>query len=163
MRLTNRLLIVLALVIAISGCASTGAEVIAQRVSEYQRIALVCAPAPDHDASYAEMILQQTESRVPSRLGFLQAADCLYDVSVDTSVTPPKVDLGARASNYDAVVAMVYSYSGKRVYLDMDMIDVETGESKWHDQMSARDSDLKGRLSIHGLYVPTYVKMFYGK
>ena len=66
MRLTNRLLVVLALVIVIAGCASTGSEVTTQGQSEYQRIAFVCAPAPDHDASYARMILQQTESRVPS-------------------------------------------------------------------------------------------------
>ena len=164
MHLYSRLLVVLILVSVVFGCASTESQVITQRRADYRRIALVCAPAPGHDASYANMILQQAQSNVPTRLGaYLEAADCLYDVPVDTSVTPPKVSLGDRASRYDGVVCLVYSYGNNMVYLDMDMIDVKTGQSKWHHQFDTKDSDVKDRLRRHGSWAPTDIKgVFYG-
>jgi len=146
------------------GCASSGAKAVSKteyqkRQAEYQRVAFVCAAAPGHDTSYASMILKQAEARVPSRIGlYVKTADCLYDIPVDTSTKPPKVALGSKASNYDGVVCLVYSYSGDQVFLDMDMINVQTGQSVWHSQFDAEDKDTRVRLGKHGFWAPNEVK-----
>jgi len=144
------------------GCASTSKQVIMERNAKYQRIALVCAAAPGHDTSYASMVLKQAEPRVPSRLGrYIERADCLYDVPVDTTTKPPKVDLGKRVSDYDGVVCMVYSWSEMHVFLDFDMVDVKSGESVWHFQLDEKDPSVRNRLTRHGLWAPTIVKQYF--
>ena len=159
MHLTNRLLVALALVIAMSGCASTGSDTFSERNIKYQRIAIVCAPAPDHDQTDAEAILKEAQVRVPSRLGrYLKAADCLYDIPVDTSTSPPRIDLSEIDSEYDGIVCLIYSYAEGVVFLDMDMIDVESRESVWHYQLAERDSSVHRRLIRHGYWTPTTIK-----
>ena len=147
------------LAFSLLGCASTGSDTFSKRFIKYQRIAIVCAPAPGHDPIYAKLILKEVQRRVPSRLGrYLQTADCLYDVPVDTSMSPPKIDLSEIDSEYDGIVCLIYSYAEGVVFLDMDMIDVESRESVWHHQLDAGDSSVHRRLVRHGFWTPIIIK-----
>jgi hypothetical protein len=66
-------------------------------------------------------------------------------------------------SNYDAVVALVYSYGSGHVYLDCYMTDTMTGEQIWHHKFDAPDPAIKNRLCSQGLFVPAVIKKgFYG-
>ena len=118
-----------------------------ERQQKYSRIAIVCAPAEQANPAYAPMILK---------------AECLPDVSIDTTKTPPAVLLDD-FSDYDAVVALVYSYNSGHVYLDFYMTDTMTGEQIWSHQFDAPDPAIKERLCSQGLFVPAVIKKkFYG-
>ncbi len=135
----------------------------AAAAAQYQRLAIVCTPGPGADPQYARMVLQETEKMVPSRLGFLQKVDCVYDVPVDVSTIPPTVQLKNKG-DYDGILVLVYSTAGDNVVLDMTLVDAKTGARVWSHQFSTRDSDVKGRLMRHGYWVPTTLKQhFYGK
>jgi hypothetical protein len=131
------------------------------RQQQYGRLAIVCDPAGEANPAYAQMILKETQSRI-FPLDFLQKAECLPDVTVDTTPTPPTVLLDD-FSDYDAVVALVYSYGEGHVYLDCYMTDTMTGEQIWHHQFDGPDPATKERLCSQGLYVPAIIKKeFYG-
>jgi hypothetical protein len=146
-------------------CASTDLTPVAyeERI-KFQRIALVCAPAPGHEPLYAKLIAKEADMKVASRLGrYIEKAVVLYDVPIDTTVSPPKVSLDRRASEYDGVVVLVYSYGNGMVNFDIDMIDVKTGKSVWHHQLAHDDPNISGRLVRNGMWTPTIVKKeFYG-
>jgi hypothetical protein len=150
----------------IVGCASNKAATKAEYAShlaDYQRLAIVCIPGSGADPAYASSILKEVQKMVPTRLNFLKKVDCLNDVPVDALVTPPRVSL-SNAADYDAVVVLVYSYSGGAVDLNMTMEDSKTGQVLWTHKLSTRDGDTFGRLLKHGYWTPTTIKMsFYGQ
>jgi len=162
-------MVCLALAALVASCAFVGCggpnvpnSVCLQRQQQYQRLAIVCAPKPGADPQYADVILKSVQGNVMSRLGFLKKADVLSDVTVDTSSTPPKVRLN-NAADYDAVLCLVYSYGAGHVYLDLRMLDAKTGQEIWYHQLDKLDPNIKTRLSTHGYWVPSTVKMkFYG-
>jgi hypothetical protein len=144
------------------GCNSeTTSSVSMDRQKSYSRLAIVCAPVGDANPSYSQMILNELQSRV-FPLKFLEKVDCLPDVSVDTASKPPIVQL-EDPNDYDAVVALVYSYGSGHVYLDCYMTDTMTSEQIWHYKFNAPDPAIKKRLCSQGLYVPAIIrKDFYG-
>lgn len=126
---------------------------------EYQRIAIVCAPAAGADAKYAPAILEQAKAAAGPALGtYVKTLDCLADVAVDTKSTPPKAALGAKAANYDGVCCLVYSYAAGKVTLNMYMLKVKTGECVWTYKLETVDPNTQQRLSRHGHYVPSTLK-----
>jgi hypothetical protein len=146
----------------IAGCGSEVASGTSMdRQQKYGRLAIVCAPAGQANPAYVPMILKEAQSRI-FPLNFLQKVECLPDVSIDTTSTPPAVMLDD-FSDYDAVVVLVYSYGEGHVYLDCYMTDTMTGEQIWHYQFDAPDPAIKDRLCSQGLYVPAVIKKeFYG-
>lgn len=162
MRVVCFFLAAVAVTCAAAGC---GPKVVPttsmERQQKYARIAIVCAPAEQANPAYAPMILKEAESRI-FPLKFLDKAECLPDVSIDTTKTPPAVLLDD-FSDYDAVVALVYSYNSGHVYLDFYMTDTMTGEQIWDHQFDAPDPAIKDRLCSQGLFVPAVIKKkFYG-
>jgi len=147
---------------AIAGCSSQVASSISMdRQQKYGRLAIVCAPIGEANPAYAPMILQEVQSRI-FPLKFLEKVECLPDVSIDTTSTQPTVLLDD-LSDYDAVVALVYSYGSGHVYLDCYMTDTMTGEQIWHHKFDAPDPAIKNRLCSQGLFVPAIIKKgFYG-
>jgi len=162
MRIVCSVFALVTLGFVIAGCGSKVASSTSmERQQKYGRLAIVCAPAGEANPAYAQMILKEAQSRI-FPLDFLQKAECLPDVSVDTTSTPPAVLLDD-FSDYDAVVALVYSYGDGHVYLDCYMTDTMTGEQIWHHQLNAPDPAIKERLCSQGLYVPAIIKKeFYG-
>lgn len=146
----------------IAGCGSKVASSKSMdRQQKYGRLAIVCAPAGEANPAYAPMILKETQSRV-FPLKFLEKVECLPEVSIDTTATPPAVLLDDY-SDYDAVVALVYSYGSGHVYLECFMSDTMTGEQIWHHKFDAPDPAIKERLCSQGLFVPAVIKKeFYG-
>jgi hypothetical protein len=146
----------------IAGCGSKVASGTSMdRQQKYGRLAIVCAPAGEANPAYAPMILKEAQSRI-FPLKFLEKVECLQDVSIDTTSTPPVVKLDD-FSDYDAVAALVYSYGEGHVYLDCYMTDTMTGEQIWHHKFDAPDPAIKERLCSQGLYVPALIKKgFYG-
>ena len=126
-------------------------------------MALVCAPAPGAEAGYSGAILNQAYQGVPSRLGFLRAVDRLEDAAVDTSVMPPKVNLGAKAANYNGVICLVYSYGENLVTLEIYVIRAATGETVWHNTLCTKDRNVPTRLLRHATWAPIVLRrQFYG-
>ena len=146
----------------IAGCDSnTAFSISMDRQQKYGRLAIVCAPAGEANPAYAPMILKEAQSRI-FPLDFLQKVECLPDVSIDTTSTPPVVMLDD-LSDYDAVVALVYSYGLGHVCLDCYMTDTMTGEQIWYHKFDAPDPAIKERLCSQGLFVPAVIKKgFYG-
>ncbi|MFH1716383.1 MAG: hypothetical protein ABIF19_03460 [Planctomycetota bacterium] len=146
----------------IAGCGSSiSAKASMDRQRTYGRLAIICAPKPDANPVYAPMILKEAQSMI-SHLKFLEKVECLSDVSVDTALTPPVVDLND-VNGYDAVVCLVYSYDSGRVYLDFHMTDTATGAEIWHHQFETPDPESKRRLRADGLSAPAVIKTrFYG-
>ncbi|HCO93928.1 MAG TPA: hypothetical protein DIU00_08265 [Phycisphaerales bacterium] len=162
MRVVCSVIAAVAVTCAAAGC---GPKVVPttsmERQQKYGRIAIVCAPAEQANPSYAPMILKEAESRI-FPLKFLEKAECLADVSIDTTKTPSAVLLDD-FSDYDAVVALVYSYNSGHVYLDFYMTDTMTGKQIWNHQFDAPDPAIKERLCSQGLFVPAVIKKkFYG-
>ena len=147
---------------AIAGCGpKIHPDVSMERQRKYGRLAIVCAPKPQANPDYAPMVLKEAQSMI-SHLKFLEKADCLFDVSVDTASAPPVVDVNA-VRQYDAVVSLVYSYDSGRVFLDFYMTDAKTSEQIWHHQFDTTDPAIKKRLLADGLSVPAIIKKeFYG-
>ena len=147
---------------AFAGCGSKIASSISMdRQQKYGRLAIVCAPTGQANPTYAPMILKEVQSRI-FPLKFLEKVECLPDVSIDTTSTQPTVLLDD-LSDYDAVVALVYSYGSGHVYLDCYMTDTMTGEQIWHHKFDAPDPAIKNRLCSQGLFVPAIIKKgFYG-
>ena len=161
MRVVCSVLAAVAVTCAAAGCGPKVATTSMDRQQKYGRIAIVCAPAEQANPAYAPMILKEAESRI-FPLKFLDKAECLPDVSIDTTKTPPAVLLDD-FSDYDAVVALVYSYNSGHVYLDFYMTDTMTGEQIWDHQFDAPDPAIKERLCSQGLFVPAVIKKkFYG-
>ena len=161
-----RLICVGLVVFLLFGAGICGAKVSPEQAATatpYQRLAIVCAPGAGADPQYAPMLLKETEKMVASRLNFLQKVDCLYDVPVDTSTTPPTVQLKNKG-DYNGVLVLVYSTSDGNVVLALTMVDANTGAKVWSHQLSTKDSNVEGRLLRHGYWVPTALKQqFYGK
>jgi hypothetical protein len=130
-----------------------------ERATKYRRIAIVCAPAPGADPSYAEMIMSSARPNVPSRLGFLTTCDSLSGVSVDTTTVPPRCNLGEAASKYDGVICLVYAYGDGHAILHFYLVDTQTGAQAWYYKLDSRDANTVGRLTRHGWYVPTIIKI----
>jgi hypothetical protein len=159
----RRALLAAAALAAAVGCApdKPRPELVA-RGAQYQRLAVVCAPAPGADPGYVSVIMQQVERMAPSRLDFLQRVDVLTGAELDPSATPPAVSLPSDAP-YDGIVALVYSHAGP-VVLDIYMLDVATRAQVWHHRLSTNDSDVADRLTRHGYWTPTTIKQhFYGR
>lgn len=146
----------------ITGCGSKVASSTSMtRQQKYSRLAIVCAPTGEANPSYAPMILKEAQSRI-FPLKFLEKVECLPDVSIDTTSTPPVVLLDD-FSDYDAVLSLVYSYGSGHVYLDCYMTDTMTGEQIWYHKFDAPDPAIKKRLCSQGLFVPAIIKKdFYG-
>ena len=146
----------------ITGCGpKVASSTSMDRQQKYGRLAIVCAPDGQADPIYAPMIIKEARSRI-FPLNFLKKVEFLPEVSIDTTSTPPSVLLDD-FSDYDAVVALVYSYSKGHVYLDCYMTDTMTGEQIWHYKFDAPDPAIKERLCSQGLYVPAVIKKeFYG-
>lgn len=158
-------LIGMTLVCAIAGCggSTTRDPVFLERQEKYRRLAIVCAPKGGADPDYARMVLQRARVHVGRNLAFLDATDYIFDASVDAESVPPRVRF-ANMAQYDAVVCLLYSYTGDKVYLDFHMLDTKTDEQIWHHQyFGPPKPSLAERLGIHGLYVPTTIRAhFYG-
>jgi len=150
------------MICVIAGCGkSISATASMDRQQQYGRLAIICAAKPGANPAYAPMIMKETRSMI-SHLKFLEKADCLSDVSVDTALTPPVVDLND-VDGYDAVVCLAYSYDSGRVYFDFHMTDTATGEQIWHHQFETPDPEIKNRLLIDGRSAPAVIKTrFYG-
>jgi hypothetical protein len=142
------------------------------RQNTYRRIAIVCAPAPATEPRYTKMILDNVKPRLASRLGFLDAVECLFDapvsfpegISYAPPRTPPTVSLGEKASAYDGIVCLVYWYDAGVVKLDMYVIEARTGQNIWFHQLATEDANVENRLRRHASWVPTMLKMrFYGR
>jgi hypothetical protein len=161
-----RLICVGLVVFLLVGAGVCGAKVSPEQAAaaaQYQRLAIVCVPGPGADPQYATMLLKETEKVAPSRLGFLQKVDCLYDVPVDISTIPPTVQLKNKG-DYNGVLVLVYSTAGDSVVLDMTLVDTSTGARVWSHQFATKDSNVQSRLMRHGFWVPTALKQhFYGK
>ena len=100
----------------IAGCSpEVASSKSMDRQQKYGRLAIVCAPIGQANPAYAPMILKEAESRI-FPLKFLEKVECLSDVSIDTTLTPPVVLLDD-FSDYDAVVALLYSYGSGHVYI----------------------------------------------
>jgi len=162
MKLILSVPIVAMIACAIAGCGpKVRPSLSMERQQQYGRLAIVCAPGPQANPDYAPMVLKEAQSMI-SHLKFLEKADCLFDVSVDTASAPPVVDANA-VRQYDAVVALVYSYDSGRVFLDFYMTDAKTGEQIWHHKFDTTDPAIKKRLLADGLSVPAIIKKeFYG-
>ena len=161
MRVVCSVFAAVAVTCAAAGCGPKVVATSMERQQKYSRIAIVCGPTEQANPSYAPMILKEAESRI-FPLKFLEKAECLPDVPLDTTKTPPEVLLDD-FSDYDAVVALVYSYGSGHVYLDFYMTDTMTGEQIWNHQFDAPDPAIKERLCSQGLYVPAVIKKkFYG-
>lgn len=147
---------------AIAGCGpKIHPNVSMERQRKYGRLAIVCAPNPQANPDYSPIILKETQ-RMISHLRFLNKVECLRDVTVDTSMTPPVVDFND-VRGYDAVVSLVYSYDKGHVYLDFYMTDTLTGEQLWHHRFDSPDPAVKERLCSQGLSAPAVIKReFYG-
>lgn len=147
---------------AIVGCSpKISPSISMERQQKYGRLAIICAPKHEANPSYAALILKNSQKMI-SHLKFLEKVDCLYDVSVDTTSTPPIVDFND-VNGYDAVVSLVYSYELGCVHLDFHMMDTTTGEEIWYYQFDTRDPSIKEVLLTHGLSAPaTIKKRFYG-
>jgi len=162
MKVVCSVLAAVAVTCTAAGCGAKIAPTTSMdRQQKYSRIAIVCAPAEQANPAYAPIILKEAESRI-FPLKFLEKAECLTDVSIDTTKTPPAVLLDD-FSDYDAVVALVYSYNSGHVYLNFYMTDTMTGEQIWDYQFDAPDPAIKERLCSQGLFVPAVIKKkFYG-
>ena len=91
----------------VTGCSPKVASSTSMtRQQKYGRLAIVCAPAEEANPNYATMILKEAQARI-FPLKFLEKVECLSDVSIDTTSTPPVVLLDD-FSDYDAIVALVY-------------------------------------------------------
>ena len=150
------------IICVIAGCSPKVASSLSMdRQQKYSRLAIVCAPTGEANPAYAPMILKEAESRI-FPLKFLEKVECLSDVSIDTTSTPPAVLLDD-FSDYDAVVALIYSYGSGHVYIDCYMTDTMTGEQIWQHKFDAPDPSIKKRLCSQGLFVPAIIrKGFYG-
>lgn len=146
----------------ITGCSSSVATTTSmERQQRYARLAIVCAASGEANSAYGPIILERVNSRI-FPLKFLEKAECLPDVPVDISTSPPVVQL-EDTNDYDAVVALVYSYGEGHVYLDCYMTDTATGEQIWQHTFDAPDPDIKQRLCSQGRFVPAIIKKrFYG-
>jgi hypothetical protein len=162
MKLISSFFALVAIACVIAGCGpKVASSTSMDRQQKYGRLAIVCAPDEQADTVYAPMILKEAQSRI-FPLSFLKKVECLPDVSIDTVSTPPSVLLDD-FSDYDAVVALVYSYGSGHVCLDCYMTDTMTGEQIWHYKFDAPDPAIKERLCSQGLYVPAVIKReFYG-
>jgi hypothetical protein len=147
---------------SITGCGpKISSSTSMERQQDYGRLAIVCAPKEGANPAYAPLILKQAQSRI-FPLDFLVRVDCLYNVTVDTNSIPPVVQLD-NFSDYDAVMAMVYSYEAGHVYLDLHMVDTVTIEQIWHHRFDSPDPEIKTRLLSQGLFTPAVIrKEFYG-
>ena len=162
MRLIPSVSIAVVMAYAISGCGpKIQADVSMERQRQYGRLAIVCAPGPQANPDYAPMVLKEVQ-RMISHLSFLDKAECLGDVTVDTAVTPPAVDFND-VKGYSAVVSLIYSYDSGHVYLDFYMADTVTGEQIWYHRFDSPDPAVKNRLCSQGLSAPAIIKKeFYG-
>jgi len=162
-------LLLLMVAVAVAGVVGCGGPQVteadaAERQKQYRRIAIVCAPAQGADPAHAKMILDEVSKRLPARLGWLDAADCLPGVAVDVSKDPPQAVLGAKAKDYDAVVCLVYEYGGGHTILNMHVVNTQTGALVWHHKLDTADPNVQARLLRHALWTPTIIKLrFYGK
>ena len=147
---------------AMAGCGPKISPTVSmERQQSYGRLAIICAPKQGANPSYGPLILNQSEKMI-SHLEFLEKVDCLSDVWVDTTSTPPTADLND-VSGYDAVVSLVYSYESGHVYLDFHMMDMATGEQIWYHQFDTQDPAIKEVLLAHGRSAPATIrKQFYG-
>jgi hypothetical protein len=133
------------------------------REAKYQRLAIVCAPAPEADPQYASIILGEAQRNVQTRLGFLKKVDCVFDAPVDTTSTPPTVKL-SNSNDYDAIVCLVYSYGGGSVRLDFHMLDTNTNQEVWTHQFNKKEPDIRRGLIAHGWWTPSAIKnVFYDR
>ncbi len=162
MKVVSFILTAVIIVSAISGCGpKISTSISMDRQQKYGRLAIVCAPKEGANPAYAPLILKQAQSRI-FPLDFLQKVDCLSDVTVDTNSTPPVVQLDD-FSNYDAVVALVYSHSSGHVCLDFYMTDTMTIQQIWHHKFDSPDPEIKTRLLSQGFFAPAVIrKDFYG-
>lgn len=162
MKILCFVLAALAIACVLAGCGpKITPSVSMERQQTYGRLAIICAPKQGANPAYAPLILNESQ-RMISHLKFLEQVDCLSDVSVDTTSTPPIVDLND-VSDYGAVVSLVYSYESGHVYLDFHMTDTTTGEQIWYHQFDTPDPEVKAVLLSHGLSAPaTIKKQFYG-
>ena len=167
MRRTGCVVAALVLAVGLVGCKSKEAAVVETGPSvdayQYQRIALVCGPGEGASPEYVKTILDGVRPMVPTRLGFLAKADVLDEVTPDGSAVPPKVNLGAKASAYDGIACMIYSYGEGLVNMDIYMLDARTGEQVWHHRLQTKDNDIQKRLNRHAYWTPTTLKMKFYK
>ena len=162
MRIIGFVLSVVIMAYTISGCESKiSTSKSMDRQQLYNRIAIVCAPGPEANPSYAPLILEQVKSRI-FPLDFLETVDCLSDVMVDTNSTTPILYMD-NFENYDAILTLVYSYDSGHVYLNCYMIDTETLKKIWDYKFDSKDPEIKKRLQSQGLYTPAIIREdFYG-
>ena len=162
MKVVYSILAAVVLFSVIAGCSPEISPTVSmERQQRYGQLAIVCAPKQGANPSYGPLTLNQSEKMI-SYLKFLEKVDCLSDVWVDTTSTPPVVDLND-VSGYDAVVSLVYSYESGHVYFDFNMMDITTGEQIWYHQFDTQDPAIKEVLLAHGRSAPaTIKKQFYG-
>jgi hypothetical protein len=162
MRIVCSVFATVTLACAIAGCGpKITPGVSMERQQKYGRLAIICVPKLDANPAYAPMILKEAGSMI-SHLRFLEKVDCLPEVPIDTTSTPPIVDSND-VSDYDAVVSLVYYYDLGHVYLDFYMTDTVTAEQIWYHQFDSPDPSIKERLLAHGLSAPGIIKtQFYG-
>jgi hypothetical protein len=134
------------------------------RAAKYRRLAFVCAPGTGADPKYVPMVLKEIETTVPKYLSEqnLEKVNIIPDASIDMSTVPPTVRFKT-INDYDAVAVITYTYS-PMVLMDINLIDVKTGQKIWFLQIHAKPDNIELRLSKLAYIVPHRInKYFYRK
>ncbi len=134
------------------------------RAAKYPRLAFVCAPGPGADPKYVPMILREIESAVPKYLSEqnLQKVTIMPEATVNISTAPPTVQFKT-INDYDAVAIITYTYSSM-VYMDINLIDIKTGQNLYYVQLHAKPDNIELRLNKLAHIVPHRInKYFYRK
>lgn len=132
------------------------------RAAQYPRLAIVCAPGTGADPQYVPMVLKEIAARVSKYLSGLQKVNIIPDASVDSSTGSPTVRFKTM-NDYDAVAVITYTYS-PLVLMDINLIDVKTGQNLLFLQLHADADDIGLRLYKLAHLVPQRInKYFYRK
>ena len=131
------------------------------KVARYPRLAIVTAVGTGSSPEVGPIILNGVSSVTSKYLGFLQKVDCLPNVPVDLTTSPPLVKLPT-LGQYDAVAVLVHSQTGGKIYVDINVFDARTGVSLWTQQLHGKEDNVSERFRKLGVLVPKrLMKYFY--
>ncbi|MDO9532518.1 MAG: hypothetical protein Q7O12_10365 [Deltaproteobacteria bacterium] len=131
------------------------------RAAKYRRLAFVCAPGTGADPKYVPMVLREIETTVPKYLSEqnLQKVSIIPDASIDISTVPPTARFKT-INDYDAVAIITYTYS-PMVLMDINLIDVKTGQKLWFLQLHAKPDNIDLRLNKLAHIVPHRINKYF--
>jgi hypothetical protein len=167
------LLLLMACLLGLIGTAPVQAQPVAEekplpiegtRAARYSRLAFVCAPGKGADPKYVTIILNEIESTASKYFSGanLQKVSFIPDASIDTGSATPTVQF-KNMNDYDAVAVITYIYS-PMVFMDINLIDVKTGQRIWFLQLHAKPENIEYQLYRLAKVVPHRInKYFYRK